>query len=521
VKKVSLIAAFLLNICSGKMMEDVNKKMAKGAFWMLLFKVMDRSVGLVSTIILARLLVPADFGLVVMATAIIGVLELLSAFNFDIALIHNRDAGREHFDTVWTLDAIMGCVYALLLCALAYPAAHFYNEPRLSDVMFWLALGQIMVGFENVGVVAFRKELQFALEFKLFMSKRLITFCITVTIALMLQSYWALVIGILAGRFSGLIITYLLHPYRPRFCLSKCNELFHFSKWLLLNNILFFFTNKFSNFVIGKMVGMSALGIFTVSYELANLPSTELVMPINRAIFPGYSKLSGDKSALRRSYLEVAGIIALFALPMGLGLIVVAKPLVLTILGQKWIEAIPLFQLLAINGIFNSLAGNLSPACIALGKPRILTLSTMYYVILLIPSMIIGAKFGGLFGSVIGMVVAHAVMTPVGWTMVLSQMEVKAKDLFAELWRPAIASFIMAMVVLEVLNLASQYTFLTLPFFQLCAGILLGAITYVLSLVMIWRLQGLPSGAEARVLNYALDELRERGLRCRLKFRCS
>ena len=489
-------------------MEEVNRKMAAGAFWMLLFKLVDRGIGLVSTIILARLLIPADFGLVALASTIIGVLELLGAFNFDLALIQNQNAGREHLDTAWTFDVIMGCVYALLLCALAFPAAQFYSDSRLEAIMYWLAIGQIMIGLSNIGIVEFRKELDFKLEFRLLFIKRVIGFVVTVALAMALRSYWALVAGTLVSRFSGMVITYLLHPYRPRFCLSKRHELFHFSKWLLVNNVLFFITNKFSNFVIGKMVGMHALGIFTVSYELANLPSTELVIPINRVLFPGFSRLSGDKSLLRKSYLEVTGVLALFAFPIGMGLIVIAKPLVLAILGEKWIEAVPLFQLLAINGAINAIGGNLSPACIAMGKPRILTVSTLLYVFLLIPSMIVGAKLHGLLGSVIGMVVAHLVMTPVGWFMVLSQMEVKFTDLFFEIWRSFIASIIMGLIVYWVQDYMRIHEMASMYYWQLFVSVFSGMVVYVLALLMILRLQGLPNGSETKVFAFVMRTLR-------------
>jgi O-antigen/teichoic acid export membrane protein len=214
--------------------------MAHGAFWMVLFKLLERSIGLVSTVILVRLLLPADFGLVAMATSIIAVLELLGALNFDAALIQNPNAERRHYDTAFTFNVLFGSVCALLLLLLAWPAAGFYNEPRLTPVIAWLALSTWIGGFENIGVVAFRKNMRFDQEFKFLLAKKLIAFAVTVSLAFALRSYWALVVGMVTSRACGVVISYFSQAYRPRLTLSARHELLHFSRWLLLNNILFF-----------------------------------------------------------------------------------------------------------------------------------------------------------------------------------------------------------------------------------------------------------------------------------------
>src|SRR5665213_554253 len=121
-------------------MSSINQRMASGIVWMVAARLMDRSIGMVSTLILARLLVPGDFGLVAMATAIGGLLDLLGAFSFDLALIQNANAERRHYDTVWTFNAIFGVFCGLALVFLAIPAAMFYHEPRLTRVMYVLSI---------------------------------------------------------------------------------------------------------------------------------------------------------------------------------------------------------------------------------------------------------------------------------------------------------------------------------------------------------------------------------------------
>ncbi len=139
--------------------------MAKGAAWMVAMRIAIRAIGLVSIVILARLLVPADFGLVALATMLYGLIEVMGQFGFDVVLIQNQSAGRRHYDTAWTLTVIRNLVLAGLLAAGAPWAAGFFEEPRLQSILYWLALAALVEGFANIGVVNFRKELRFHKDF--------------------------------------------------------------------------------------------------------------------------------------------------------------------------------------------------------------------------------------------------------------------------------------------------------------------------------------------------------------------
>ena len=147
-------------------------RMARGATLMVLFKLIERSLGFISTLILARLLVPGDFGLVAMGTSFIALIELIGAFGFDISLIRLAKAERVHYDTAWTLNVGVGTLLAVLMLATAFPLATFYDEPRLPQVIFVLALGSIATSLENIGVVEFRRQLEFGREFRFQVAKK-------------------------------------------------------------------------------------------------------------------------------------------------------------------------------------------------------------------------------------------------------------------------------------------------------------------------------------------------------------
>ena len=362
----------------------IQRRMATGIAWMVFARLMDRGIGVISTLILARLLVPADFGLVALATTIGGVLDLLGAFSFDLALIQKKDAEKRHYDTVWTFGVLFGILCTAILIACAIPAANYYREPRLESVMYVLALIYFVGGFTNVGVVDFRKELKFKDEFVFTLIRRVVTFFITIGCAIVLRSYWALVIGMLVGRLVSVLVSYQMSRYRPRFALSASRELLHFSKWLFFNNTLFFLLHTGPNFLIGRVNGVSGLGIYTIAYEISNLPSSELVAPINRVTFPGLSKL-GTRDGIASAYLKLFGMITLLILPVGIGIAAIAEPLVLALLGSKWVEAIPLIRVLAIYGAIAATQTNNGVTWMAMGRPRDITIIAGAQIVVLIP----------------------------------------------------------------------------------------------------------------------------------------
>lgn len=483
-------------------MQDVGNKIAKGAAWMVLFKLAERGLGLISTVILARLLLPSDFGLIAMAMAVIAALELLNAFSFDMALIQNPDAQRRHYDTAWTFNVLLGAASALILVALAVPAAGFYEEPRLEWVFYFLAFGTFISGLENIGVVDFRKQMQFNREFRFLLAKKVVAFSVTVPLAFILQNYWALVIGILTSKTAGTAFSYLMHPYRPRLSLAARAELFHFSKWLLINNLLFFLRLRSADFIIGKTSGPHALGLFTVAYEISNLPSTELVAPINRAVFPGYAKLSSDMDALRGSFLNVIAFALMFTLPVGAGIAAIAPQLVAVFLGEKWLEAVPLIQILAILGVITAVTTNAGYVYLALGQARITTVLSSLYVVLLLPLLIVLAMKYGAIGAAWAYLICAVAMLPVNYVVILRRLGVGSGQLLGVTWRPVAATLGMFAAATSTTGyLAAQPAAV-----QLAAGVLAGALSYCLIVLLLWLASSRPAGAE-RIL---LDKLQPR-----------
>ncbi|MGH8218521.1 MAG: lipopolysaccharide biosynthesis protein [Steroidobacteraceae bacterium] len=483
---------------------SIRTLMARGALWMVLFKALDRSLGFVSTLILARLLVPADFGLVAMATSLIAFLELLTYFGLDTALLRDQETTRAHFDVVWTLNVLAGGLIALLMVTLSIPAAHFYHEPRVTPVICALSLGSLIQGFENVGVVNFRKEMRFDREFRYMFSRRLVAFATTVTLAITLRNYWALVCGMLAGRVSGVGLSFILQPFRPRLSLRSLGDLLHFSKWLMLQNVISFLKTRSSDFVVGRMSGSSALGIFSVAAEISNMPGTELVAPINRAILPAYMNIAKDLPALRREFLSVMSIVALLAVPAVAGFAVCAPFMVLVLLGPKWVHAADIIEILAFYGITQVMQSNAYSAFLALGKPQVFVWITSIHVAILVPLLIALTSAHGLNGAAWAYVVSSVVIMPVDFYFITRYMGLPPLAYISRLWRPLCGATFMYLGV-RAFGPPSPGA-APIPTLQAAHGlvtcILIGAPLYVGSMGVLWLASGRPSQtAESWVLS--------------------
>jgi len=482
------------------MTQDLREKMARGAAWMVLFKLLDRSIGFGSTLILARLLTPENFGIVAMATSLIAMLELIAAFGFDMALIQRADATRAHYDTAWTLSVILGCVLSFLMVALSWPIAHFYNQPALVSVICALAIGSLLQGFQNVGTVAFRKDLEFHKEFRFLVSKRIATVPITIGLAFLLRNYWALIAGMVTGRVVDLFLSYRFHPYRPRFNLSALGDLLHFSKWLLLMNALQFLRDRSPDFVIGRIAGANALGIFSVSHELASLPGTELVAPINRAVYPVYVRVAGDRAALQREYLAVIAMICLLAIPAVAGIAATASLLVPLALGPQWLSAIPILQVLAFFGITQVMHSNDYAVCLALARGDLFSKLSAANVAILVTLLVVLVYRYGVLGAAYAYLSASIVMLPVFIAVILRLLHLSVLQFVAWVWRPLLSAFCMFVVVTLFSRDVAPDAPLAVIVPKLAGAVALGAFVYIAVVVLAWWMVGKPQGAESAIL---------------------
>lgn len=479
---------------------SMTAKLASGAIWMILLNSIERGLGMVSIFILARVLMPADFGIVGMATSFVYFVQLFTSFGFDVALIHNRSATTEHFNSAWTLSVLFGLVLMITIIAGAWPVSVYYKRPDVFWVICALAALPFVGGLENVGVVAFRRDLEFRREFMFQISRKLLGFLVAVPLAIWLRNYWALVAGTLAARLSGTVTSYFAHPFRPRFSLTKARELLKFTRWLLANNGVLFLNERFTDFVIGRSAGAAALGTYNVIYEFSHLPKTEIGAPINRALLPGFAKLD-DLSAVRDLYLRTTGMLAMVALPAAVGLSAIASSFVPVALGDKWHAGIPVMQVLAMNGGILMFQATIQSMFISRGRPNVTMRLNLVYLAVFAPLSYWAVQRNGIVGAALATLAATVLVSPIYLVVVKKLFGVRIREMIVLLTRPAIASAIMYFSVTAVVARLHFGPSLAGHLGVLVAGILAGVATFACAIYLLWLVVGRPVSTERYLIN--------------------
>ena len=215
----------------------------------------------------------------------------------------------------------------------------------------------------------------------------------------------------------------------------------------VISNVVAVINSRSADFIVGKSAGAHALGLFSVSYELANLPTTELIAPINRAVFPGYALKAKDSNALKQGFLSVIGIIAAFAIPAGVGVAATADVLVPLIFGPQWLETVPLISILAIHGIIVALQTNCYYIYLALGKPYIATWLGVAQITILLPILtILTMRYGGI-GAAYAYLASQLVIIPFTFMSILRLLGITVRQMLLVLWRPVVSAAIMFGIV--------------------------------------------------------------------------
>lgn len=477
------------------------KSIFHGALLTVAMRWSDRLIGLISMVVLARLLTPADFGIVAMASVVVGLIDVLLDLGVNIALIHNSEADREDYNTAWTLRLIQASLAGIIIFACAPLAASYYQDPLVADVLRVMAFSIFIAGLQNIGIVAFQKNMEYGNDFKFFFYKRVIGFLTTMVAALLLHTYWAMVIGAMAGRIAGVVLSYVMHPHRPAFTLSRISRLWSFSQWVLLRNIGDYLDGRSDKLLIGRRTDAGGTGVYALADEIAAMPTTELLMPLGRVLFPAFVKQRDDPQEFARIVSTAIGVQAMVAIPACAGLYLVASDAVFVLLGAQWAMAAPLIQIMALTNLLLALTHSGSFALLAVGKIRTLAAVTWLQASLFLGTALVLLPHAGASGlaSIRLAVVATGSVVLIGF--VLRQIEaLRAGSLFRPMLRPLLAAGLMA---LALTTLHPHLATLS-PVLRLLLEVGAGGLIYGASLGGMWFAVGRPAGAEAYLLKNIL-----------------
>lgn len=417
-------------------------KVIRGSAYIFSLKAFAKVLGMIRLIILARLLAPEDFGIVGIAVLALAVVETFSQTGFQTALIQKNNRIEPYLDTAWTAAVLRGILLFLVLYTAAPALARFFEAPDAVAVVRVIATTSALAGFINIGIYYFQKELQFRKHFVYEISSIAAELVIAVILAFILRNYWALVGGGIAGAATRLLMSYILHPYRPKvnFNWKHFIELFRFGRWVASSNILVFAVNRGDDLFIGKFAGAASLGFYQVAFTLGNLPTTEVTSVLSQVTFPAYAKLQNDRNRVRLAYTRVLKATAMVCLPMAAFIIVLSDSFTYLFLGAQWLPIVPVVKILAVAGAIRSIGATAGPVFLSLNRPQYLTHLLMLKFSMLAVSIYPLTRIYGMTGTALAVLIAGLVTNPMTQVVVSRLLQLKTTEILSSLLLPLLVS---------------------------------------------------------------------------------
>ncbi|HSA84258.1 MAG TPA: lipopolysaccharide biosynthesis protein [Patescibacteria group bacterium] len=387
----------------------------RGISWMSGFRAVTRGMAFVKIAVLARVLSPAQFGVFGIASLVLTFLEVITETGINVFLIQSKKTIDDYIDSAWVVSIIRGIIISLLLVILSPVIASFFNTPEALPILLFISIVPFIKGFINPACVKFQKELQFNAEFWYRTAIFFVDSVIAIVIAYFTHSVYSLVWGLLAGAMIEVLLSFLLFRPTPRLHIENnyFMELFHKGKWVTLSGIFGYFTDNGDNVVVGKLLGASNLGLYQLAYKISILPISEVSDVVSRVIFPVYTKIAEDKRRLWRAFVKTN--IFAFSASFTLGMIIFFFPaqIVLIFLGDKWLAAVPVLQVLSIYGVLRTIAGPSSSLFLAVGKQQYVTGMILVRLLALGVTIFPLISLYGLVGAAYAAIISVLIETPV------------------------------------------------------------------------------------------------------------
>ena len=320
-----------------------------------------RLLSFAQTIVLARLLAPADFGAFAMASLSVSLAQVFSSLGLGQAVVQSRLDDRATLDTAFCVNLLRGALLYAVLFFVAPFVERFYATPGVALWTRVLALTVLIEAGVNVGMVLYTKQLDYRRAALYGQVPFLVATLSAPLFAIWIRSAWALVLSQILASAVQLPFSYWAHPYRPRLRVDRAalRHLVEYGRYVLGSGPLFYLSSHVDEMAIGRRFGSRAMGAYQLSYNVAALPATYLGELVSGVLFPVFARLQSRPAALREAYTKTVRHIAGVCLPISVAFLTFAPELIRLVYGKRWDEAIPTLQAFFLYGAIRPL-GSLS-----------------------------------------------------------------------------------------------------------------------------------------------------------------
>ena len=416
-----------------------------------------------STVVLARLLTPQDFGLIAMVTAVTGFVLMFKDMGLSMATVQKAEVNHAQISTLFWINVGLSLGVMLVIAALAPAIAWFYNEPRLTWITLALAGAFVFGGFTIQHQALLRRNMRFgslALIQIISMSVGILTAIIAAWYG---GGYWSLVLMQLATAITSAIAVWVVCGWRPGLPVrrSGVREMLVFGGHLTFFNIISYFSRNLDNILIGWRWGSGPLGLYSKAYGLLMLPLRQINAPLSAVAIPVLSRLQEEPERYRRFYCRLLNVIAFITMPLVLGMAAVSEQLVYILLGKQWLRAATIFKILAFVAVAQPLAQTRGWLLVSLGQTRRYIYWGLISGSAVVVSFIVGLPWGPVGVAFCYTVCGYMLLYP-AYKFAFRYSPIKMKDLYYAIRRPlpiAIAMYLcMELTKLYVISWGAIWT---------------------------------------------------------------
>lgn len=339
---------------------SISSRLFRSTFFQLVGKFLSRSVGLLSTLVLARLLTPNDFGLVAIASLVVFFFDAMSQVGMREYLIQKSELYPREIDSAWTFNLLVKIVFFIAFVLLVPTISEFYNNPHLSDVLYVVSVVPLLTGFQSVGIALSQRELNYLPSMQVEVSSKLCSFILMLTLLIFFQNYWVMIISLVSSYFFRVIASYIFIPHKVSFSLFHLKEQWEFSKWVLPKGVIGFLKAEIDTLVVSKFFGLSQLGGFNLIKSLVNMIGGEIVRPATEPLLSSFSLSKGDSEKVAFQTLMSFSVVSLLIIPVVFYLCTFSQLVIVNLYGSQWVEFAHIIEILAPLIYIFSMAGVIS-----------------------------------------------------------------------------------------------------------------------------------------------------------------
>jgi len=418
-------------------MGHAGKKTVYAVAWNYASFALSKGVVLITMAVLTRLLPPETFGLVSLATVVISYFSLLQDLGLGSALIQQRSQVQEAANTVYAANLVIGILLFLIAYAIAPAVASFFREPAVGPMLRLLALTFVIDPFGSVHIALLQRDLAFRKKLLPDLGRLLIKAVVTIVLAVKGFGAWSLIIGQLSSSVSGVVLARIALRWKLRVRIDKpeLDRLLKFSVPFMGFNLVNALISNLEFIVIGRILGEAALGVYSITYRIVDLLIMNVWVVLAGAMFPALATIQHQPHLLRRTFLSVTRYVQVFIVPISLGLIITAEPIVLVLLGSQWLDAIPILRLLPIAFLIFSIGTTAGDVYKAIGRPQLLLKMGVLHTLILVPLLLLGVRYH-LVGVALALIAAAFLVKFIHLLVVIRVIGVTVSELMRAL-RPA------------------------------------------------------------------------------------